>query len=179
VEIRYRKGQVYLDRCGSLMVALQDELGEPFEAPTLPTMEYGELSSPGERLAVRYASKNMVVAQQWLQRPTRVELVAPRAWGVVASKLDVERQVVRCGFRLTFQWKTKSTTAATEAIKRTGFFTPSPTWSEWFGTPTQTSFAGMCEDRGAKGNLRAEISVVEQHLSAAARAELRGVGISS
>jgi len=161
LEIKYRDGVVYLDHCGSLMVALQKVVGEPFR-PNLPNMEYGELKSFLERLVIRFGPENFVVDQSWLETPARLQKLAPLCWAEVAKVLSLENKVTRCGLRIWAHWAADSLEEAQAELGHRGFVVESPTWLDLFGPAKARSFVGV-SNRGGSTNLRAELSTV--HLS--------------
>lgn len=96
VEVSYNRGVVYLDRCGSLLLKLQDQVGAPFE-PNLPDMRFGELRNAPEHLLIQFGPKSFAVLQSWVRSPARVEQLAPPAWDLLADELGVRAEVTRCG----------------------------------------------------------------------------------
>ncbi len=50
VEVRYKRGFVFFDRCGSLMLRLEEELGVPFKG-SVPTMQFGQLQKSAAEFA--------------------------------------------------------------------------------------------------------------------------------
>src|SRR5207245_752178 len=88
VDVQYNRGIVFLDKCGSLMLKLEDTLGKAFEG-NVPSMEKGELRSQAERLTVAYGSRAFNVTQQWIKIAARVEHVAGVGWEVVSDALGV------------------------------------------------------------------------------------------
>ena len=65
VDVQYERGIVYLDKCGSLLLDLEDALGKPFVG-AVPSMSHAELTSAAERLGVTYGPKNLTVTQAWV-----------------------------------------------------------------------------------------------------------------
>lgn len=135
VELQYQRGIVYLDRCGSLMLKLQEQLGEPFKAGELAGMDYGELNSIAERIAVRYGRLSMNLTHSWPTPPTpvRLEQLAPVAWDVVADTLNVGKWVTRCGVRFWLTWRVDSIEEASERIRNAELFFPAEAWGKLFG----------------------------------------------
>lgn len=154
VEVKYLKGMVYLDRCGSLMERLSDTLGPAFET-NVPQMAYGELLNGIERLTVRYGPKEFTAMQRWVRSPVRVEMVGPDAWGVVAEMLGVQRQVSRVGVRFGFLWKVDDAAEAERRIQGARLFSELDGWEAEFGAPRSRSWTVTSESRA--GTLRATV----------------------
>jgi hypothetical protein len=142
MEVRYRDGIVFLDKCGSLMVALERALGEPFKGG-VPTMEHGELTSVNERLVLQYGPKGLLGTQQWLETPARLEKVFSLAWGEVSKKLDVEDKVTHCGLRTGLFWASDSIEEAAEALYESGLIVETGPWEEVFRKPKTRVFSAV------------------------------------
>lgn len=156
-EVRYRRGMVFLDKCGSTMVALEDDLaGDGLVGAGAPGMEYGELVCHTDQIFVRYGPKTTSVVQHWAKRPTRVEVVAPKAWAVVSRSLGVERQVLRAGARFMFQWPVDSVADGWSRIQH--LIQPAAPLRELFGPPSRGSIVSVSD------RLRSSIDVMEQRL---------------
>lgn len=165
-EVRYRRGMVFLDKCGSIMVALEDELhADGMLSNGAPGMEYGELVCHTDQLILRYGPKNTTVVQHWVKRPTRIEIVAPKAWSIISKAMAVERQVLRAGARFIFQWKVESISSAWSRVKR--FIDPHSSWSELFGEPSRGSYVSV-----SKG-LRSSVDIIEQRTSPSTAAPIK------
>jgi hypothetical protein len=50
-------------------------------------MQFGELTSAAERVAVRYGPASTSVTQSWVRAPARVEQIAPIVWEHVSGAL--------------------------------------------------------------------------------------------
>jgi hypothetical protein len=173
VEVRYRRGIVYLDRCGSLMLRLQDLLGPPFE-PSIPQMDRADLLSSTERIVVRYGPAAFTVTQSWCNSPVRVEQIAPPSWEIIANALDVEGQVERCGVRFVQHWSVESTENGDERLGRTMLFGETEDWVSLFVRPTSRSF-GAIGPRPGGGTLRASVGIVENKRMGSLSAELQTI----
>jgi hypothetical protein len=158
VEVQYDRGVVYLDRCGTLTLRLQDELGRPFEA-SLPNMDSGELKNPAERLTVSYGPKSFSVTQSWVRSIARVEQLAPAAWDHVGSVLDVGGQVTRCGVRFVLAFRVPTLAEGEERIARSALCVEAPAWREAFGVPIGRTWNFVSEDH--HGKLRVTVSAIE------------------
>jgi len=167
LEIRYRRGMVFLDKCGSTMNALEDALEGHNLVGSVPSMQYGELSSPTDRLTVRYGPKTMLAMQHWVDRPVRIEVVAPKAWEVVSNALDVRRHVTRAGFRLIFQWPFADAKRGVDVFKRAGLIEHTPGWASLFGAPDFMSCASV------SGFRRTELNILHQEVGEGTPAEIR------
>lgn len=119
-EVRYQRGFTYYDKCGSIMLKLQDELGKGFRG-SVPDMRYGELASPIDRTTVRYGHANMTVTQVWGGAASRVTQLAPRVWKLVGDAIEVKNQVIRVGLRVWWMWPMETRDQADEAVKKIGF----------------------------------------------------------
>jgi len=162
IEIRYANGVVYLDHCGSLMVALEKALGEPFEG-SVPQMTAAELSSDQERLAVRYGSTSLSVTQTWFETLARFQMIVPKAWHEVARALNVEHQVLRCGVRYLFMWKVASREKGEAMITKLGLVRTSDHWNDLKLDAAQ--FVPVRAFINGKGHrLRLSVDVVEQKI---------------
>ncbi len=158
VDVQYARGMVYLDKCGSLLLKLEDALGKPFQG-TVPQMHQAELHSTAERLVVTYGAKNFSTTQAWIETSARVEHVAPAAWELVAEALDVGRAVTRCGVRFIFLWKTESIAEAQNALTKARFLSVSPDWAALVGEGTPSAWTIVVEDR--RGKLRLTMDALE------------------
>jgi hypothetical protein len=124
VDVQYSRGIVYLDRCGSLMIKLEDALGAPFQG-NVPTMNHGEVGSSAERLMFTYGPKNFQGTQTWVESPARVEQLAPVAWELVGETLEVQKHVHRVGVRFIHQWKVDDMDEGRRAMASSEFVCPS------------------------------------------------------
>jgi hypothetical protein len=159
VELKYRRGMVFFDRCGSLVLKLEDELKAPFIAD-VPRMEAGELRSPSEFLTVNFGPKRFAVSQSHVDTVARVENVAPRSWSHVAETLNVGGQVIRQGMRVWIYWSSKTEEDGYERLRKSGFIETTSLWSKTFGVPRKVTVSAVSNDfQGSK--LRAELSVVK------------------
>jgi hypothetical protein len=147
LEVRYREGMVYMDRCGSLMVALEGDLGKAFKG-SVPTIEGAHLRSHAERLVVRYGPASFGVEQSWAETTARFSRIATLAWDRVARVLDVAKKVTRCGLRAWIQWETPSMEEAYRVIETSGLAVASARWSGIFGKPTAVTFTGISRVAG-------------------------------
>ena len=134
VEVKYDRGVVYFDRCGSLMLKLQDELGEPFEGD-VPVMQQAELRNDAERLIVMYSPQRCAINQTWVRSVARVEQLAPRVWSQVSETLEVSARVQRCGVRFVLVWKVGNVEEAERRLHECGLFKDEPSWTSMFGNP--------------------------------------------
>lgn len=172
VEVQYRKGVVYLDRCGSTMLRLEETLGAAFEG-NVPQMAHGELTNAAERMAVRYGPKAFNVAQHWVRSPVRVEQIAPVAWEQVSESLGVAREVIRCGVRFSFMWGTDSPEEAERRIGAARLFSEAPEWVAAFGAPKTRAWSATSESR--EGQLTASLSGMNTEIKGVLSADLVGV----
>lgn len=147
-EIKYAKGMVYLDRCGSLALQLQATLGENFRV-SVPGMEYAQLDSALERIAVTFGRNAFRVEQTGPASGVRVEKLTTEGWDCVAESLDVRSSVLRFGVRVFNVWPTSNVTVARNAIRATGLVAASSAWESHFGEPSWASYsANTLTDRG-------------------------------
>lgn len=161
VEVRYDRGVVYLDRCGSLTLRLEREVGKPFVS-SLPNMEFGELSNAAERLVVRYGTKSFSVTQNWVRSPVRVEQLAPGAWEEVADTLDVKQAVTRLGVRFGVVWRVASVEEGEALLAQSGLCKESPEWDAIFGPPTIRSWTFTSNVDG--GDVRAGLATISTNV---------------
>lgn len=117
VDVQYDRGIVFLDKCGSLMLKLEDALGKAFEG-NVPGMEKGELRSHAERLTVTYGSRAFNVTQAWIKTVARVEHVAGSGWEIVSDVLGVGHTVTRIGVRFVLLAGTDSKAEADEMFAK-------------------------------------------------------------
>jgi hypothetical protein len=147
LEVRYAHGMVYLDKCGSIMVDLEKQIGAPFRPSEMPRMDVAEFASRSERISLQYAPKNFVAVQGWCRTPLRLAELAPQAWRVVSEALGVQREVTRCGVRFMIVFRSDSEAAAQKAIQRSGLVKEADEWVRAFGEPAQArSFSGTTKD---------------------------------
>jgi hypothetical protein len=156
-EIQYERGMVYLDKCGSLMLALQAALGAPHFDGNPPTVAGAELRNDAERFVVQYGHRALVAAQTWMPSLARFEYLAPIAWQQVAQALDVGKQVVRFGVRFQLVWRADSFDEARSAVGQLGFLQPADEWNSLFGDSKLAGVVGVLADR--RGLLRAALDV--------------------
>lgn len=163
LEVKYGRGLNYLNRCGFLAQKLLDALGQPFRMLGLPTVDRGELRSDAEKLVVQFGRESCVVTQMAPLTAARLEQVAPVSWTTVRDDLGVDRDVLRCGFRVIIQWPTKSIAAARKALEATGLVKASDAWMALAGQPTFAAYTGVAVD--AKGSrLRMVVDSIEQRV---------------
>jgi hypothetical protein len=132
VDVQYERGWSYFDKCGSIVIALEDALGKPF-AGSVPEMLRGELRNAAERIVVTYGPKGFNVTQQWVKTPARVEHLAPIGWEVVSAALSVGRQVTRTGVRFVHTAGAESWDEAAVALAKSPIVAGSEAWREQFG----------------------------------------------
>lgn len=173
-EMKYARGWSYLNRCGYLSQKLLDTLGQPFRLQGIPTVDQGELRSDAERLIVRYGREACGVTQLGPLTAARLEKVAPTTWNTVRDDLGVERDVVRCGFRVLAQWPTKSIASARKVLEATGLVAPSPRWLDFAGQPTFAAYTGVQVDV-AGGRLRVVVDAIEQRVDGALPSGFEGL----
>ena len=159
VDIQYDRGFSYFDRCGSLVLALEDLLGKPFRG-SVPMMERGEAQNAAERLVVTYGPRNFNVTQQWVQLPVRVEQIAPMAWEKVSDVLGVSKHVTRCGVRHQFFTRTETLEEANQLLAKCRFASFADEWRELLGEGETRAASIAIEDRWG-GRLRAAAEVFE------------------
>ncbi len=164
MEIRYQRGMVYLDRCGSIYLRMSDALGAAFEGPALPNIEATEFVSSSERLSVRFGPRTMVVAQQWVSSPARVEQIAAKVWDILVNSLDIQEHVTRCGARFVAQWGVAGRAEAIDALRASGAVTAPAAWQSLFGVPSLGSFTAVRDAVDGAGT-RAELSYVEHRIT--------------
>lgn len=159
VDVQYKRGMTYLDKCGSLLLSLEDTLGKPFEGTIVPTVDHGELRSAAERILVTYGPRNFNVTQSWVKSPARVEHIAPIGWHEVAEKLDVARTVSRCGVRFMLLYKVETLGEGQERLAK-GQFAPQPDlWYKLVGESPLRAWSAVAED--ARGKQRVSLDTVE------------------
>lgn len=144
VEVRYARGMVYLDRCGSTMNALTKELGPPFIG-AVPQMHQAQLVSQVERLNVVYNADRLVVSQMWPENRARIEPTAKAAWKVVAEQLEVADQVVRLGVRSWLWLPVASSKEGHARLRNGGVIRATPQYEAVFGAPAGTGVVTLHE----------------------------------
>jgi hypothetical protein len=164
VEIRYRRGMGYFDRCGSLIHQLEEKLGAPFEGVVVPTVEHAEVRSAAERLVVQYGPKQMSVTQAWVLTPARVEHIAPLAWEQLSSVLGVVDHVTRCGVRFVMVWPADSIEAAHEQINGAALFNPSTALKDAMGDDQFVLTWSLVARDKAKGRMRIGIDAMHMQI---------------
>jgi hypothetical protein len=162
LEVRYKDGIVYLDKCGSLTLALERSLGEPLQH-IVPNMEYGELVSLSERLTIRYGRLGLVVQQTWPETAARLEKLAVTAWGEVGRILDVRKKVSRCGFRANAMWGIESIEEGEAALFQHGLVAETERWSSLFSKPMGRQFTGVVARADGRA-LRIGMGIVQQEI---------------
>jgi len=148
VELQYDRGIVYLDKCGSLMLKLVEQLGEPFTAGETAGMEYADVTNTAERIVVRYGRRSVNVTQSWptTPSPVRLEQLAPVAWDVVADTLNVRTAVTRCGVRYWLVWRVDSLQEGRDRVRNADLFVPGEKWDPLFGDKAPHGWAVIVEE---------------------------------
>lgn len=134
VEVRYRRGMVYLDRCGSTLHLVEDALGPPFQG-SVPQMDRALVVSNVEHLTVSYGPDRFGVTQIWPQTRARLEPIAKAGWKVVGESLGVLDQVSRVGVRCWIWFPVESAEDGHRRLQESGLFRVEPTYAEIFGSP--------------------------------------------
>lgn len=175
VELQYDRGIVYLDKAGSLMLKLQEQLGEPFKAGEVAGMEYGELNSLAERINVRYGRKGVNVTHSWPNpaSPVRVEQLAPIAWDVVMDALNVGTCVTRCGARFWMMWAVDSLEEARDRIRKADLWMPTEAWAPLFGKQIPHGWTTVVEE--LHGTVRMSLDYAASTVQGAPPADLTDI----
>jgi hypothetical protein len=148
VEIKYDRGVVYLDHCGSLMLKVQDVVGSNFRA-SLPGMEFAQLDNVLERIVVIFGRKAMRVEQTGPASGARIEKLTSDCWDCVAETLGVRSHVERFGVRLFNIWPTTDVDEARRLITASGLVDEGARWQEAFGVPAYAAYtATTLTERG-------------------------------
>jgi len=168
VEVQFARGMVYLDRCGSLMLQLEDALGKGFVG-SVPTMNQAEIRSRSEHMVLTYGIKNFTVAQEWVKTAARVEHIAPMAWEKIAGSLDVGKHVTRCGVRYIMWSRAEDDPKARELVASCALAPSSDLWKS-ISTGTMLAYSAVSEDKA--GKLRVTIESTETTIDGALPATL-------
>jgi hypothetical protein len=174
LEIKYGRGWSYLNRCGFLTQKLIDALGQPFRMQNVPTVEQGELRSDAEKLVVRFGRDACGVTQLAPMTAARLEQIAPTVWNTVREDLGIERDVVRCGFRVIAQWPTKTISNARKVLDATGLVSASECWVAFAGQPTFAAYTGVTVDPKG-GRIRVVVDAIEQRVDGALPSGFEGL----
>jgi hypothetical protein len=169
VDVQYGRGVVFLDKCGSMTLLLEDALGKAFES-TIPSMDHGELRSPAERLVVSYGLHAFNVTQSWQKAVARVEHVAGVAWEIVANALSVSQTVTRVGVRFIMQAGADTKEEAEKLYARCQLAKPPTAIASMLGDARVISAALVSENDG--GRLRISMDVAENKMIAVLVEEL-------
>lgn len=145
-EIQYRKGMVFLDRCGSIMVRLEESLAPAFRGST-PNMTQGQLVNAAERMSVVYGPTAFSVTQNWIASPVRLEQVAPPCWDIVAEIMNVGREVTRFGVRFQIAWGVADEAEAEARMARAGLFAETDEFTTIFGRPKARGWSAVVDRR--------------------------------
>lgn len=154
LEIQYERGFAYFDRCGSLVMKLQDVLGIPRFEASVPDMLHGELRNDAERMVIQYAPNRFSVTQQWPPSPARFEQLAPLGWETVVASLGVGGHVIRFGVRFFLLWKGDSLDECIRCVEGSGF----GRWQQIFGQRQPQSVSALVSD--TTGGLRVGLDAV-------------------
>jgi hypothetical protein len=157
VDVQYGRGIVFLDKCGSLMLKLEDLLGKAFEA-SVPSMEKGELRSHAERLTVAYGSRAFNVTQAWIKTAARVEHVAGGGWEVVSDVLSVSHTVTRVGVRFVMWAGADSKAEADEMFAKSPAASATPQMKGLIGQSPIRASSLIADDPRAKLRIGMETS---------------------
>jgi len=155
VDVQYERGMVYLDRCGSLLLTLEDTLGKPFVG-AVPTMDHAELRNNAERIVIQYGQRNFNLTQNWVLSPARVEQLAPTAWEKVGETLGVSRHASRCGVRFVLLSKAATLKEAQERVARCPLGQLSDGWRQVCGTGAVRSASVVVEDQRGRARIAVE-----------------------
>lgn len=161
LEIQYDRGFTYYDKCGSLVLKLQDALGAPKFEANVPQMTLGELRNDAERIVVQYGPKSYHAIQSWMPSLARFEQLAPIGWEQVAASLDVGHQVVRCGVRFWLLLRSESYEDAQKMVERLGLVQPGPPWRAMFGTAMPTGLAAIVKEAHGTVRIAVDAAVVK------------------
>ena len=173
VEVQYRKGIVFLDKCGSIMVRLEETLAPAFEG-NVPTMAQGELLNAAERMTLRYGPKAYSLTQNWVDSPVRIEQLAPPAWEQVSESMGISREVTRCGVRFILLWGVDDLAEAERRMNSAELFRETPDWVATFGEPTSRAWVTSAETR--EGIVRVGLSASDIEVKGGAlSADLEGL----
>jgi hypothetical protein len=160
---------VYFDRCGSLLLKLEDVLGKPFvsSAPAPEAQLYNDV----ERIHVRCGHESFSLYQNWIETPVRVEQLAPLAWHEVSEHLEVAREIKRCGVRFDMVWPIESSKDGEARILNAHLFKESARWLDAFGEPTARQWITKSQDR--ERAIRVDIHTTEHTASGSLLPELK------
>jgi hypothetical protein len=147
--VKYGRGFLYFDKCGSLMLALQDAFGEPTFQGAVPNMLFGELKNDAERIVVRYSPDSFSFNQSWMPSLARFEQLAPGGWHEVSEALGVAKRVTHFGVRFWLLWKTDSAEESRRIVEAAKLVLPSDEWRELFGDAPIHSLLAVVRDKHA------------------------------
>ena len=158
VQVQYERGVVFLDKAGSLMLALEDALGKPFVG-NVPAMTGAELRSGPERLLVTFGSEQFTATQNWTDAVGRLEQVSSNAWEKLSDVLGVARHVKRFGARYQFMFPTRTKEEAESAVARCAVSQPTTPLRDLVGETAVRAIQYVTES--PHGRLRLAIDSVE------------------
>jgi hypothetical protein len=147
-EIKYARGMVYLDRCGSLALQMQDLVGPNFRV-SVPDMESAQLENGLERIVLTFGRNAFRVEQTGPATVARMEKLTTDGWECVAEALGVRGAATRFAVRIFNVWPTPSLAAAREALGTSGLVRASLNWETMLGSPSWSAFvANFLTERG-------------------------------
>jgi len=146
VEVRYKRGLVYFDRCGACALRILDKLGPGFE-PVTPTMNTGELKNDAERLNVRFSHEALTVVAQWPESHVRTMQVARDAWEQLSEAFDVRNQASRIGVRLATFFPCGSGRSPDELLYESEMIRETRAWTDLFGSPQTRQLVTLVKHR--------------------------------
>jgi hypothetical protein len=115
-EIRYEHGYRYLDRCGEIMLILEDLLPSEVGGVWMPeemAPSCANIKCPDLDLAVNFDAYRLVVDQNPADVSLDLTAVASNIYAVLSARLDL-KTIVRMGFRRFFVQATDSIEEAQE-----------------------------------------------------------------
>ncbi|MGA2499610.1 MAG: hypothetical protein ABSH20_17880 [Tepidisphaeraceae bacterium] len=128
LEIRYERGYRYLDRCGEVMLILEDVLAQDtgkFWMTDEPRPTGGKIKCPELDVTISLDSSHMVVQQEPMAVACDFLVISASAFAVVSSRFGLET-ISRAGQRTQRMIATDSADAASKLAVKHSPFAPWP-----------------------------------------------------
>ena len=121
--VRFVQGYRYLDRCGEILIRLENELGEGW-IPAEPSPQRGILRNYELGMELVFSSESMTIKQEELIVAEQLFGIAGCAYEIICGTTEIER-VLSPAIRTVFKKRCSSLAESDQAIESLKLVTPS------------------------------------------------------
>ena len=121
--VRFVQGYRYLDRCGEILIRLENELGEGW-IPAEPSPQGGILRNYELGMELVFSSESMTIKQEELIVAEQLFGIAGCAYEIICGATEIER-VLSPAIRTVFKKRCSSLAEADQTIVRLNLVSPS------------------------------------------------------